>query len=287
MRSSFFRVLLTLTRFPVSLAVTFTAVTALVLAADKPGWNHLLPILGIFLLASGASAFNQYQEWPYDEQMERTRSRPVPSRRISTAEALRIATICITGGSLLLLYYAPALCFVLGLVNIVWYNGLYTWLKRKTAFAVVPGALTGSIPVLMGWIAGGGNWNDPTAVFLALFIFLWQMPHFWMLMLKYGDEYRKAGFPVITDRIRESTVRAVIMAWMIASSAASFMMIYFGIVALHPLGYVLVAFNIALLLVLFWQLFLTRRLQFRLIFISANLFMTVVMVALIIDRFLH
>ena len=281
------RILFTLTRFPVSLAVTFTAVTALVLAAGKPGLSHLLPILGIFLLASGASAFNQYQEWPYDEKMERTRSRPVPSRRISTAEALRISTICITGGLLLLLYYAPALCFALGLVNIIWYNGLYTWLKRKTAFAVVPGALTGSIPVFMGWIAGGGNWNDPTAIFLALFIFIWQMPHFWMLALKYGDEYRKAGFPVITDRLRESKVRAVIMAWMIASSAAPVMMIYFGIIAMHPLGYLLIAFNIALLVVLFWQLFIASPMRFRLIFIAANLFMAVVMIVLISDRFLH
>jgi protoheme IX farnesyltransferase len=287
LRTSSLRVLLTLTRFPVSLAVTFTAVTAMVLAADHFTWSLLLPVAGIFLLASGASAFNQYQEWPYDEKMERTRSRPVPSRRISTAEALRIATLCITGGSLLLLYYAPALCFVLGLVNIIWYNGLYTWLKRKTAFAVVPGALTGSIPVLMGWIAGGGNWNDPTAIFLALFIFLWQMPHFWMLTLKHGDEYRAAGFPVITDRLRETTVRGVIMAWMIASSAASVMMIYFGIIAMHPLGYLLVAFNIALLVVLFWQLFLAEPMRFRLIFVAANLFMTVVMIVLISDRFLH
>ena len=113
-----------------------------------------LPLLGIFLLASGASALNQYQEWPYDERMERTRRRPVPSRRISTAEASRISMICIVGGMVVLLYYAPPVSFILGFFNLVWYNGFYTWLKRKTAFAVVPGALTGVIPILMGWKIG-------------------------------------------------------------------------------------------------------------------------------------
>ena len=180
MHTSGFRVILTLTRFPVSLAVTFTAFTAMMLSSAQLTLTSLIPIAGIFMLASGASAFNQYQEWPYDEKMERTRKRPLPSRRISTAEALRISMIFIIGGMLLLLYYAPPVCFILGLLNLIWYNGVYTYLKRKTAFAVVPGALTGAIPIFMGWTAGGGLLTAPEALFLAFFLFLWQMPHFWL-----------------------------------------------------------------------------------------------------------
>jgi protoheme IX farnesyltransferase len=88
-----FKDILTLTRFPVTLAVTFTAFTAMLLFAGEYSNEMLWPIFGIFLLAAGASAFNQYQEWPYDEKMERTRRRPIPSRRISPAEGLRIALI--------------------------------------------------------------------------------------------------------------------------------------------------------------------------------------------------
>jgi protoheme IX farnesyltransferase len=246
----------------------------------------LIPVAGIFMLASGASAFNQYQEWPYDERMERTRKRPLPSRRISTAEALRIAMIFIIGGMLILLYYAPPVCFILGFFNLIWYNGIYTWLKRKTAFAVVPGALTGAIPIFMGWTAGGGPLLAPEALFLAFFIFLWQMPHFWLLTLKYGHEYRNAGFPVLTDFFNEFQIKSIVMGWMTASSGASVMLVYFRILQHPALGYVIVGLNIALLALMAHQLFFTKAIRYRLIFIAANLFMMFVMLSLIADRLL-
>ncbi len=287
MQTSGFRVLTSLTRFPVSLAVTFTAFTALVLSPVQLSLSALIPIAGIFLLASGASAFNQYQEWPYDEQMERTRKRPIPSRRISTAEALRIAMMTIIGGMLILLYHSPPVCFLLGLANLIWYNGIYTYLKRKTAFAVVPGALTGAIPIFMGWTAGGGSLLDPEVLFLAFFIFLWQMPHFWLLTLKYGHEYRQAGFPVLTDLFSEFQVKTVVMGWMIASSGASAMLYYFNILHQPALGYSIIGFNIALLVVMAWQLFIAAAMRYRLIFIAANLFMLIVMLSLIADRLIR
>jgi protoheme IX farnesyltransferase len=287
LQTSGFRVLLTLTRFPVSLAVTFTAFTALLLSPVDLTFASLIPIAGIFLLASGASAFNQYQEWPYDEKMERTRKRPLPSRRITTAEALRYSTMFIIGGMLLLLYYAPPVCFLLGLGNLVWYNGVYTYLKRKTAFAVVPGALTGAIPIFMGWTAGGGSLLAPEVLFLAFFIFLWQMPHFWLLTLKYGHEYRNAGFPVLNDIFSEFQIRSVVMGWMIASSGASIMLVLFKILAHPVLGYAIIGLNMTLLIVMFWQLFMASTLRYRLIFIAANLFMLIVMLALIADRFVN
>jgi protoheme IX farnesyltransferase len=286
LHTSGFRVIILLTRFPVSLAVTFTAFAALILSQAQLSFASLIPIAGIFLLASGASAFNQYQEWPFDEQMERTRKRPIPSRRISTAEALRIAMICIVGGMLLLLYYAPPICFILGFINLIWYNGIYTWLKRKTAFAVVPGALTGAIPVFMGWTAGGGSLLAPEVLFLAFFLFLWQMPHFWMLTLKYGHEYRKAGFPVLTDFFSEFQIKTVVMGWMTASSGASILLVYFKIIHLPGLGYAIVGFNIALLVLMAYQLFMVAVIRYRLIFAAANLFMMIVMLSLIADRFI-
>ncbi len=286
MQTSSFRVILNLTRFPVSLAVTFTALTALVLVAVPITLQSFIPIAGIFLLASGASAFNQYQEWPYDERMERTRKRPIPSRRISTAEGLRIAMILIIGGMLILLYYAPPLCFILGFINLLWYNGVYTYLKRKTAFAVVPGALTGAIPVFMGWTAGGGSIIAPEALFLAFFLFIWQMPHFWLLTLKYGHEYRNAGFPVLTDFFNEFQIKTVVMGWMVGSSGASMMLIYFNILHHPALGYIIIMLNIALLALMAYQLFIATTMRYRLIFMSANLFLMAVMLSLIADRFI-
>lgn len=283
MRSSFIRVLFVLTRFPVSLAVTLTAFAAMVMQQGEITGAMAWPLAGIFLLASGASAFNQYQEWPYDEKMERTRRRPVPSRRISPADATRIAMITIAGGLIILFYYATGACLILGVVNLLWYNGLYTWLKRKTAFAVVPGALTGAIPVFMGWTALGGELMEPTSIFLAFFIFLWQMPHFWLLMLKYGEEYHQAGFRVVTTLFTHLQVRIIVMAWLIASSVASYLFVFFGIIENGWLGYLLVGLNGLLLIILAYQLFAVRKPRFRVIFLSANLFMFLVMMALIAD----
>ncbi|MCX6268016.1 MAG: protoheme IX farnesyltransferase [Bacteroidetes bacterium] len=286
MQTSGLRVIFVLTRFPVSLAVTFTAFAALVLSPVHLSLSSLIPVAGIFLLASGASAFNQYQEWPYDERMERTKKRPIPSRRITTAEALRYAMMFIIGGMLILLYYAPPVCFILGFINLMWYNGIYTYLKRKTAFAVVPGALTGAIPIFMGWTAGGGSLLAPEVLFLAFFLFIWQMPHFWMLTLKYGHEYRNAGFPVLTDFFSEFQIKTIVMGWMIASSGASIMLVYFKILHLPAFGFTIIGLNIVLLLLMAYQLFFASIMRYRLIFISANLFMMIVMLSLIADRFI-
>jgi len=274
----------TLTRFPVSLAVTFSAFTAMVLAKGELSWSMLWPVAGIFLLASGASAYNQYQEWPYDEKMQRTRRRPIPSRRISPAEGVRIALIGIAGGLMILMYQANWICFSLGIANLIWYNGIYTWLKRKTAFAVVPGALTGVIPILMGWTAMEGDMLNPNALFLAFFIFLWQMPHFWMLTLKYGHEYRNAGFPVLNNLFSDILIKTIVMMWMIASSGASILLVFFRIIQHPVIGYTVITINILLLLLMAYQLFLASPMRFRLIFIAANLFMMIVLLLLIADK---
>jgi protoheme IX farnesyltransferase len=284
LHTSSFKDIFTLTRFPVSLAVTFSAFTAMVLAKGELSWSMLWPVAGIFLLASGASAYNQYQEWPYDEKMQRTRRRPIPSRRISPAEGVRIALIGIAGGLMILMYQANWICFLLGIGNLIWYNGIYTWLKRKTAFAVVPGALTGVIPILMGWTAMEGDLMNPNALFLAFFIFIWQMPHFWMLTLKYGHEYRNAGFPVLSDLFSDILIKTIVMMWMIASSGASILFVFFRIIQHPVIGYTVITINIMLLLLMAYQLFLASPMRFRLIFITANLFMMIVLLSLIADK---
>jgi len=282
-----FRDILSLTRFPVSLAVTFSAFTAMVLSIGKLQTAMLWPVAGIFLLASGASAFNQYQEWPYDERMERTRRRPIPSRRISPAEGLRIAMIGIVGGIVILMYQSNWVCFYLGIINLIWYNGIYTWLKKKTAFAVVPGALSGVIPILMGWSAMEGDLLAPEVLFLAFFIFIWQMPHFWMLTLKYGHEYRNAGFPVLNDLFSDTWIKTIVMTWMMASSGISLMLVFFRILHHPVIGFSIMVMNITLLLIMAYQLFLAMRMRYRLIFIAANLFMLLVLIALIADKLIR
>jgi protoheme IX farnesyltransferase len=284
LHSAGFRDVLTLIRFPVTLAVTFTAFAAMVMQSGEINNGYWWPLAGIFLLAAGASAFNQYQEWSYDEKMDRTRKRPIPSRRISPAEGVRIAMIGIAGGLIILMYESTWICLLLGVFNLIWYNGVYTWLKRKTAFAVVPGALTGAIPVYMGWTAMNGNLSDPLALFLAFFIFIWQMPHFWMMMLKYGDDYRKAGFPVLNDLFNQVLIRIIVMIWIVASSAVSGMFVHFRMVGLPSLSMAIIVVNIIMLAIVFWQFFLIKKMNFRLVFMAANLYVFLVLGLMMVDR---
>jgi protoheme IX farnesyltransferase len=109
----------------------------------------------------------------------------------------------------------------LGLFNVVWYNLFYTNLKRITPYAVVPGSLVGAVPVLMGWTAGGGYIFESGIVFIAFFLFIWQIPHFWLLMLKYGSDYEQAGFPTINQSIEPKSLKKIIFSWVMATSAFS------------------------------------------------------------------
>jgi heme o synthase len=175
----------------ISLSVVVTSITGAVLFLQQLSPMLLWLALGVFLLASGASALNQFQEWRLDARMKRTEHRPVPSQRISPLETLAFSFLLILLGAIVLLVKTNMICFGLGLLNVFWYNLIYTYLKRQTAFAVVPGSLSGAVPVLMGWAAAGGYLLNPTILALATFVYLWQIPHFWILLLAYREDYLK------------------------------------------------------------------------------------------------
>jgi protoheme IX farnesyltransferase len=97
---------------------------------------------------------------------------------------------------------------------------VYTYLKRVTAFAVVPGALIGAIPPIMGYVSAGGSLHDPAILLVAMFFFLWQIPHFWLLLLMLGDEYREAGLPTVTGRFARPQLQRISFVWVLATAAS-------------------------------------------------------------------
>jgi heme o synthase len=277
---SFFQLI----RFKVSLAVAFSALAASVIAASSFYFFLLIPSLGVFFLAAGASALNQVQERQLDSRMERTMSRPLASGILSPRIGLLWSLWLLVFGILILGLSGKWICLLLGIFNILWYNGFYTWLKRKTAFAVVPGAFTGAIPVFMGWSAAGGNIFDRIPLIIAVFIFLWQIPHFWLLMLKFGDEYRGAGFPVLTDVFTLPQMKRIILFWLISASAASLLLISVFDIKSVILAASVIVLNILLLCIVIFQLFISNSIRYRVLFLSVNLFMMVVLLMLTIGR---
>lgn len=185
---------------------------------------------GIFLLALSASVFNQVQEKSTDAKMNRTRNRPVPSGKISVRNAILFSVITLLTGAILIYNAGNFQALMIGLITILWYNGIYTNAKKITAYAVVPGAITGALPPLIGWVAAGGSPVDRTIILIEFLFFIGQVPHFWLIILKYGKEYEQAGMPSLTRIMSNLRIGRLIFYWVVASAIATTLLYIFEIV---------------------------------------------------------
>lgn len=270
---SFFRKIADLIKYKISLAVTFTAFAGFFLFSKNFHTHIFFLIAGLFCLASGAMVINQIQEQRFDKNMERTRHRPLPEGRISRLSALLVAFVFILAGAVILYLFFPVLTVVLGLFNIFWYNAVYTPLKRLTPLAVVPGSLIGAVPALMGWIAAGGNIADRQIWVLSAFFIIWQIPHFWLILMKHNNDYEKAGFPGIERIFSEKNIRYIIFAWLLATVFSSLLLTVSGFISHTATIIILIAGNLIIIYVFFTHIFNRSQIQLKKLIISINLYM--------------
>jgi protoheme IX farnesyltransferase len=174
---------------------TLSAAAAFCMAAPPTG-RIVLPLAGLALLAGGAGALNQVQERELDARMPRTRRRPLPAGEVEPREALLFSVSLLLPGLLLLQCGGRPVTALLGLGAVIWYNGIYTPLKRRTALAPFAGAFVRAIPPAIGWISAGGVPGDPRLTALCALLVLWQVPHVGLLLLAHGEEHAAAGLPV-------------------------------------------------------------------------------------------
>jgi len=236
-----FAILLNLVKIKISLLVTFSAAAGYVLTAGQIKIGTLVVTAAVFFLASGSCALNQYQEREIDELMERTKSRPLPSRKLDPGAALWVASSLIFLGSVILFYAAGLAPLALGLLAVLWYNGLYTPLKQKTAFAAIAGALVGAIPPILGWVSGRGSILDSRIWGVALFFFIWQVPHFWLLLLDFSRDYDKAGLPSITKIFSTEQIKRIIFIWLLSTGISGLCVFSFYAVHLRFVHFLLLA----------------------------------------------
>jgi protoheme IX farnesyltransferase len=219
-----------LSKVRITLAVMLTTIAGYLLAKGRIDAGIIMPTLGIFILAAGSSALNHYQDSDRDGLMERTAKRPIPSGRISRSNVLYLSLLLSFVGSAMLYFSSGFEGLQLGLLALIWYNGIYTPMKRRSAFAVIPGSVIGAIPPVVGWVAGGGALIDSKVLMLAFFFFIWQVPHFWLLMLKYGDEYVKAGYPSITQKYNEQQIKVLTFVWVVATAISALLLPLYGLI---------------------------------------------------------
>ena len=190
---------LELTKPKVSLLIVFTALVGMVLAS--PGMVPLPALIfgtiGIALASGSAAAFNHVVDRRIDEQMARTKRRPLPTGHLLKRQAVIFASLLGLGSMLVLWPSVGGLTALLTFFSLIGYAMVYTmWLKRATPQNIVIGGAAGAAPPVLGW-AAVTNSIDPHALLLFLIIFTWTPPHFWALAIARRDDYAKAGIPML------------------------------------------------------------------------------------------
>jgi protoheme IX farnesyltransferase len=180
---------------------------------QKFQWQILvLLVFGLYFLSSGSLALNQVQECDVDEKMKRTSMRPIITGKISKRAAAVISVTLLVAG-FRLLYAVSAVSFILGVLTVVLYNGFYTYIwKPKWAYGAIPGAIPGALPVSIGYAVNATNVFERESLYLFLVLFLWQIPHFWVLAIRYKDDYESGGMPVLPVKVGiERTFQQIIL----------------------------------------------------------------------------
>ena len=189
-----------LVKFRLSATVVLSSVLAYMIALGAGAfswWAITVLTMGGFLTTAAANILNEILEKEYDGLMERTKSRPLATGRMSTSDALLIAGMSSIGGITLLALFNPWTA-ILGMVSLISYAFVYTPLKRVGPIAVLVGAIPGALPALIGSAAAE---SSITTLGLTLFAiqFFWQLPHFYAIGFLGFKDYQKAGFKLVPE----------------------------------------------------------------------------------------
>lgn len=213
------------TKFILSFAVSLSALFAYILAKGDVGADMLLATFSVLLVAMGVSTLNQAQEYKEDAKMERTKNRPIAAGRMSPMTGIIIAAVLISV-SLFLIYDLLGLTGVnIFMFAFIWYNAMYTPLKKKSALAVVPGAILGIIPPVIGWLVAGNSILELEFIALAVYFFIWQVPHFWLLVMLHHGDYDNAGYPTVMKIFGQASLQRLTFIWIIFTIQAGIFLV--------------------------------------------------------------
>lgn len=190
--------LLELTKPRITVMVVFTALVGFVMGSRggvSPS-GLAAALLGVALVASGASALNMLLERDTDALMHRTRARPLPGGRLLPLEVALFGTSLTAVGLLALYWLSGATAAAVGFATWASYVFVYTPLKRRTSLSTLVGAVPGALPPVIGWAAARGTVDPPAFVLFAI-LFLWQIPHFLAIAWIYREDYARGGLPML------------------------------------------------------------------------------------------
>jgi protoheme IX farnesyltransferase len=245
----------------------------------------LLLLGGVAAGSAAADTITGYNDRDIDAIMDRTKSRPIPSGRISPKNAL-IFGLILAGISLLLAWFINILAFALmalGLFdNIIIYS---KWLKRKSQSNIILGGFSGGAPALIGYVAVTTQHIELGLVMAGL-VFLWIPTHIWSLSLHVRKDYKKAGvpmLPVVSTEERSVRVIAGTTLLMVIFSILPFFLNQFGLI------YVITAsvFGTAMVCLSIWLLLRPSERAAWTVFKFSSPYLTALFIAFMVDAFYH
>lgn len=281
-----FKIIAELGKVRISLPVSLSALTGYVMFTGDLHAQGWLLALCVFLMSCSSGALNHWQESNIDAKMPRTKNRPIPSGKISRNGALAVAVGFAVVGSLILYLSNPVSALILSWVTLFSYNLVYTPLKKVTAFAVIPGSMVGALPPLIGWAGAGGSLTSEVILIVASFFFIGQIPHFWLLLLMFGDQYKLAGLPSLNQIFNDGQLKRITYTWILTTIAAALLVIFF-VFSNSILMFALLFYAFYLLFSLSIAVFSQKEFAVRPAFLKLNLLYLLMMFFLIADALLR
>lgn len=278
-----------LTKFGLSISVVFSSVAGYLLGADVLNYKTLILLaIGGYLMVGASNAFNQVIEVKQDAVMKRTKTRPLPTGKMTKKSALIIAGIFTILGLTILYNINPKTAFF-GALSIFLYTSVYTPLKPITPLSVFVGAFPGAIPFMLGWVAATNHFGIEAGVLFAI-QFLWQFPHFWAIGWLLDDDYQLAGFKMLPmgNKDRKLAIQIILYTFVMILVSVYPVLGFTGQLKLSVLAAILTV--LPGLLMLYYGLKLLSfqtTLMARNLMLSSVFYITMIQIIFVVDKFLR
>ena len=277
-----------ITKMGLSISVVFSCISGYLLATNNINAVIILLLsLGGYCMVGASNIFNQIIERNLDSLMERTKSRPIPMKKISVVNSFLMG-VFLTLAGLVILYNINEITAMFAAISIFIYTSVYTPLKQITPLSVFAGAIPGAIPFMLGWVAHTGEFGiEPGVLFMMQFF--WQFPHFWAIAWFLDDDYRKAGFKMLPTGSRDKGTALQIIAYIVWTILVCIAPAIFNIGRLSISNYAAVLIIIIGIVFLYYGFRLFKNSETkeaRKLMLVSILFLTSVQLIYVIDKFI-